>query len=155
MRYNWNICVYKLKHLHTPPTIVHSFAPSLYVKQFSVARHIHKWVQFYNLRKPGSAILDIISSVISYEISYIITSEMVLRRWFRTKLPPKCHFRGNYLPLKLPPQWYFGGNYVQNHLRSTISEVITYKISCEITDEMMSEMALPDFHNNPDCWCRM
>ncbi len=29
------------------------------------------------LRKPGSAISDIISSVISYEILYIITSEMV------------------------------------------------------------------------------
>ena len=36
-------------------------------------------------------------------------------------------------------------HFVRNHLWSTISGVITYEIPYEITDKMMSKMALPDF----------
>ncbi len=64
-----------------------------------------------NVRKPGSAILDIILYVILY---------------VRTKSPPKCHFGGNFvcnnLPLKrvlqrllhmkFPVKWHFGGDVI-------------------------------------------
>ena len=80
------------------------------------------------LRKPGSAISDIISSVISSVISYLIT---VYRDILAT-----LNYGGDFVR-----------NYIQNHLRSTTSEVITYQTSYKITDELMSEMALPGFRS--------
>ncbi len=116
-----------------------------------------------------------ISEVISYKTLYVITSEMVLQRWFRKQFRMELPLKLNESSMVLPPKKYImedlrgqfggnnirnfvcnylwhnlrndGGNYIWNHPQSVISEVIMYEISYDMY-EMMSEMILTSFRLN-------